>query len=192
MRYEIYRDFNLSLQELYQKGGRYQKAAERAKQIQRDWMLGEADPLKGVNLTKHGETRIKHCLKYDLTGFCRLITIRDNGVWTLCFVGTHDDCDQWLERNRGLTLIKNAKNELTTTRQSTNIKDKESRITGETDLSDGKLIDRIPSRYIDKIAKNIPWSLMEKFANLTTIDNEDDILLLAEQISDYKQQTVFF
>lgn len=190
MRYEIYKDFKLSLQELYQKGGRNQKAAEKAKQVVGDMQMN-VDPFKGLKTTHHGENRIKHCIKFDLTGFCRLITIRDNGVWTLCYVGNHEDSDNWLERNRSLTLIVNSKNELTTVRKSIDIKHAETRLSGESDLASGPLIERISSRYIDKISDGVPWTLMQKFSQLRTITDEDDILKLALEIEDGKEDVFY-
>jgi len=192
VRYEIYKDFNFSLQELYQKGGVYQKAAERGKQVQRDWMLHEEEPLKGFSLTNHGENRIKHCIKYDLTGYCRLITIRDNGVWTLCFVGSHKDSDKWLKKNTGLTLISDSKNELTTTHKSLDIRREETRLSRESDLSSGMLIERISARYIDKISSGISWTIMKKFSSLSTVSSEETILDLAYEIEDTKKTDVFF
>ena len=191
MRYEIYKDFKFSLQKLYQKGGRYQKAAEKAKQVVGDIQMN-VDPFKGLKTTNHGENRIKHCIKFDLIGFCRLITIRDNGVWTLCYVGNHEDSDNWLERNQGLTLIVNSKNELITVRKSIDVKHAETRLSGESDLADGPLIKRISTRYIDKISGGVPYSLMQKFSELGTISDEDDILKLALDIENDRKTDVFF
>ncbi|SVE46214.1 uncharacterized protein METZ01_LOCUS499068, partial [marine metagenome] len=101
-------NFMTSVQSLYHKGGLYQKAAEKVQAI-----IGRIsdpeirmDPLHGFNPTHHGEKRIKKCIKYDL-GFsgCRLITIQDQRVISLQFAGSHDDCDNWLNKNRGQTLI---------------------------------------------------------------------------------------
>ena len=50
--------------------------------------------------TKHGENRISGCVKYDLGGGYRLVTIRRKGAVYLVCVGSHDEVDIWLERNR--------------------------------------------------------------------------------------------
>ncbi|MCF8057437.1 MAG: hypothetical protein K9K37_12475 [Desulfocapsa sp.] len=52
--------------------------------------------------TKKGELRIKNCEKYDLGGGYRLICTRKGKHLFLLFVGTHDDCDRWLENNKGM------------------------------------------------------------------------------------------
>lgn len=50
--------------------------------------------------TRHGEQRIKNCVKYDLGGGYRLITIRVDGHLLVPFAGTHDEADQWIEHHR--------------------------------------------------------------------------------------------
>lgn len=50
--------------------------------------------------TKHGELRIDKCRKYDLGSGYRLICIEYGGDLFITYVGTHDDCDRWIENNR--------------------------------------------------------------------------------------------
>ena len=57
-----------------------------------------------VRLTRSGERRIKKCRKYDLGNGYRLISIQKGATVILLHIGTHDDADRWLERNRGLAL----------------------------------------------------------------------------------------
>ena len=58
-----------------------------------------------LNVTNHGESRIQHCVKYDLGKGYRLVTIKHKGIVSLEFVGNHDETDKWLDRNSGKTLI---------------------------------------------------------------------------------------
>lgn len=51
--------------------------------------------------TKHGEQRLKGCIKYDLGGGYRLITIKDESRLFIVFIGSHDEADSWLEKNKG-------------------------------------------------------------------------------------------
>ncbi len=73
---------------------------------------GKADQLiclitneKGDNLrekfrfTRHGEHRIKRCQKYNLGCGYRLVFIRKGCHIVLLYIGSHDDCSRWLERN---------------------------------------------------------------------------------------------
>ncbi len=62
-------------------GGSKQKAAEKALSIIK--CVQDGLPVPG-KLTNHGESRIKHCFKYDLPGACRLVTIEnEDTVWFL-------------------------------------------------------------------------------------------------------------
>lgn len=68
-------------------------------------------------LTNHGELRVKNCRKYDLGGGYRLITVRRNSVLHITYFGTHDECDRWLERHRGLTEISTASGDIISVRR---------------------------------------------------------------------------
>jgi mRNA-degrading endonuclease YafQ of YafQ-DinJ toxin-antitoxin module len=52
--------------------------------------------------TKNGEWRIKNCKKYDLGNGYRLIYLRKEDILIFLYIGTHDECSRWLERNKGL------------------------------------------------------------------------------------------
>lgn len=56
-------------------------------------------------VTRHGEFRIKKCMKYDLGGGYRLVCVKQGYHLILLYVGTHDDCDRWLNNNKGLHPI---------------------------------------------------------------------------------------
>ncbi|MFH2219296.1 MAG: hypothetical protein ABII68_06515 [Pseudomonadota bacterium] len=49
--------------------------------------------------TKYGEKRIKNCRKYDLGCGYRLITLQRGVKVFIPFLGTHDECQCWLESN---------------------------------------------------------------------------------------------
>ncbi len=53
-------------------------------------------------VTRHGELRIKKCIKYDLGSGYRLVCVKQGYQLVLLYVGTHDDCDRWLNSNRGI------------------------------------------------------------------------------------------
>lgn len=54
--------------------------------------------------TRNGEQRIKNCIKYDLGGGYRLVTIRVDNHLFIPFAGSHDETNQWIERHRYDTL----------------------------------------------------------------------------------------
>lgn len=144
MKYIEYRDFADALRNLFQSGGIYQKAATKVQAIIGRAHLGE-DPFLGIRLTKHGETRIPHCIKYDLEDFCRLITVRDSGCCAFLFVGNHNDCDRWIDRNRGFRLTATGKKELSSAFKSMDISQAETRINSDTDWSRGFLFEKLPA-----------------------------------------------
>ena len=75
-------------------------AAEQADAIIEQLRAG----LSSGTTTRHGELRIKGCVKYDLGGGYRMITIKRDGDLFILYVGTHDDCHRWIENNRDLPL----------------------------------------------------------------------------------------
>ncbi len=59
--------------------------------------------------TKHGEKRIKNCRKYDLGCGYRLITLQRGKTVFIPFLGSHDECQRWLENNSRLKAFKAGK-----------------------------------------------------------------------------------
>lgn len=66
---------------------------------------GEETEETRAKRTKHGESRLKNCLKYDLGGGYRLITLREGEQLFFACIGSHDETDLWLERNRGASFV---------------------------------------------------------------------------------------
>ncbi len=193
MRYVVYKDFRDSLSKLHERGGRYQKIAGKVFQVIGKSNIFEGkDPFDGVPVTNHGEHRIKHCVKRELGDWCRLVNIVNNGVTALCFAGTHEDCDKWLDRNRGLELALNDKGEITEILTSTDIKVDDKRINTNSGLSSQPLVKKISARHIEKIAGGVPWSIMQQFAELKSTATDDEILDLSCEIDDKEKQNVFF
>ena len=78
------------------------RAALRAEDIIRRFASGDYHTVEIVNRrTKHGELRINGCRKFDLGGGYRLVCIKQGGHLAAAYVGSHDDCDRWIENNRG-------------------------------------------------------------------------------------------
>ena len=89
------------MQALVKRGGAHSRAAREASRIIGSLTSG----MEELNrLTQHGESRIQSCQKYDLTEGFRLVTVRTEGFIYLLYVGSHQDVDRWLDRNRELTI----------------------------------------------------------------------------------------
>lgn len=98
----VHREFERRLHMLRRSGGVSGKIAEKA-----DQMVGSlgvvSDPGKRlpVRLTRHGEARIRNCLKFDLGNGYRILSVREGSTFYILFIGTHEECDNWLKRNTG-------------------------------------------------------------------------------------------
>lgn len=117
----IHRDpeFDKCLEALHSEGGIASQAAKRADDIIAQIMLkGEQFFLETGKITRKGEYRIKYCKKFDLVSGYRLVFIKQDNHVILCYIGTHDDCFRWLERNKGL---KYELNDATNTMQITSV-----------------------------------------------------------------------
>lgn len=51
-------------------------------------------------MTRHGEFRIKNCIKFDIGKGYRMVCVKEDDCVYLLFVGTHDACSAWVENNR--------------------------------------------------------------------------------------------
>lgn len=203
MEFGLFKGFIESLRELYQSGGPYQKAADRIKSI-----IGEistldntisSNPLDKLRDTKNGESRIKHCYKYDLNGFSRLITYQNNNLSVFLFTGNHDKSDKWLESHRGLILKldKDSKDykkfQTIPLYISENIELPKSTLSN-TSLSKGVLCEKLPEKYYEMLCNihGIKYFLMKKFEKLESTFLDEEIMDLVNEISDEKTKSLFF
>lgn len=106
MHYQTHPAFIPALHNFYHKNGNYRKAANKVlaawAKSQNQGIFSENHVFQGFNLTHHGENRIQHCFKYDLYDSSRLVTQQHNNICTFLFVGTHNEVDEWLNKNRNL------------------------------------------------------------------------------------------
>ena len=65
------------------------------------------DAIEGY--TKYGEKRIKNCRKYDLGCGYLLITLQRCKTVFIPFLGSHDECQRWLENNSRLKAFNSGK-----------------------------------------------------------------------------------
>lgn len=50
--------------------------------------------------TRKGEHRLKNCIKYDLGGGYRLVTVMAENHLFVTFLGSHDETDLWFDRHK--------------------------------------------------------------------------------------------
>lgn len=182
------------IQKLYAAGGNYQKAADKCKSVLWD-LKNSNDPLavlKNFPITNHGESRIKHSVKYDFPGHCRLVTIQDNGWLVLLFFGNHNDVDRWLESNKGLTVaITDPDKGLFDILISEDINDPNTRINPEPDYSPSFLYTKLKA-YWDILSNGIPSFIAKHLQKLDTSFNDDEILEIAGALENKEKQDLIF
>jgi superfamily I DNA/RNA helicase len=179
---------------LYKRGGSYQKAAERVKAIIHDVREGESpkDIFRNLKITNHGESRIKHVVKYDLAAYCRLITMQHDSSFVLLFVGDHDECDRWLNTNKGLVLTSNDRAKgLFNVFQSQDINDEANRLDSQSNYAEGRLYLKLKGFY-EKIKIGVPNIILKIFEAFETEVDDEEILEAAEGISDKDKSELFF
>jgi superfamily I DNA/RNA helicase len=108
MRFFEYKEFRSSILALTRKGGSFSKAASVADALIGKVAREDANPLHGLLTTDNGESRIDNCVKYDLVGRSRLVTVQINDYCLLLFVGDHNTVDKWLNRNKGIKFTLNS------------------------------------------------------------------------------------
>lgn len=175
------------IQSLHKSGGKFQQAAHKINKIICSVAMGNENPLSEIQTTNNGETRIKHCVKYDLPGFCRLITIQDNGICAIIYAGKHDECDKWLNANKGYTLtLKN--NELIGLVITDNIVEVTEIQREDNPITGGNLISKIKGHYLDIILENISASIYRKIQEFDCFTNDDEMILACLEIKQEKIQ----
>ncbi len=92
------------LNNLRRSGKKASLAADRADEIISRLRAGIFPPGQVATVTKHGELRIKGCMKYDLGSGYRLVTLKEGRRIYLLYIGSHDECHRWIENNRDLPL----------------------------------------------------------------------------------------
>ncbi|SIN93164.1 3'-5' exonuclease [Halodesulfovibrio marinisediminis] len=178
------------LQRLMKRGGFASKSAAKVNEIMGRIYL--ENPFHGVNTTNHGESRIDHCIKYQLFDGYRLITIKNKKVCLFAFAGSHDECDRWIKKKSGLSLIKNKDNEYDLILRSKDATIKTKRIQTKTDFSNSNLIDRLDKPYRNKFLKLLSGPEAMEFSRLTTQAQDKDILEIASTLADPQDAALLF
>lgn len=78
-------------------------AAIQVDEIIANLQAGKSTASEIGSVTKHGELRIRGCIKYDLGSGYRLLTFKRGRDLFVLYVGSHDECDRWIENNRDLS-----------------------------------------------------------------------------------------
>ncbi len=155
MIFSLYLDpkFTKTLNELRKQGGISSIVAKKADDLIRRLLLRGRDcSTETGKLTKNGELRIRKCKKYDMGNGYRLICLRKASRLILLYIGTHDECTRWLERNKGLEYdLNNAVENPLVTKQISLEAEPQIKKTDPADEYEERLISQIDDRMLRKI-----------------------------------------
>ena len=192
IKYLEHKDLRHCIIRLGRFGGKSKKASDQVRVIRSKIMDGDPAPFRGIPQTTHGESRVKNCVKFDLSGFARLVTVTEKNLVCLRYLGNHEDVDKWLDRNRGLTLTLSNDNDLVEINVSQNAKKPDSRISYEPDNYVGKILDRLDSKYRISLIGDMPNRVTEPIRELQADASEAAIWQSLSLITDDKQRGLIF
>jgi hypothetical protein len=182
-------EFSAGLPDLARRGGPFQRAAEKVDALIGRIRREDPEPLKPLSTTNHGESRIKHCVKYDLTSACRLITVQDQERCFLLYVGVHEDAEKWLKTNKGKEFGLNDKSQIVEVDQPSASYDGSESLVRHRRFSKGFLFERLNDELYDRLICNLPNRTRRILESLTSID-EDKLCAAAETIQDHELKAV--
>lgn len=189
---EIYqhKEFANSLRRMRQQGGQRSKVVKDVEALLYRVIEGGVDPFDGMPTTNHGESRLKHCVKYDLQFACRLVTVQTNGCRILLFVGSHDDTDRWLDSHKGLTFVVDHSKRVGTT--SVSMWNGPERISGEADNALGLLMGRLPAEMQTALAGDLTVSEARAVLDLECGASDDQIERAVSSIGNVERRIATF
>ena len=164
---------------LAKRGGKFQKAAQIVYEVIGKVTSGDSEPFRSCKATNYGENRLKHCVKYDLTGACRLVTVVHADITFLLYVGDHEDVDSWLDRNRGREFAVDEKNQLIEVSRPSDVRESgwdepvpllERYIPGESGL-----LERLDSELVENLLEAMPYKTGRALNELTIFSTDDEI-----------------
>ena len=180
MQYFTDKTFVNQLRKMRLSGGQSKNAAERIQALIYRITDGDKDPFSGMTTTNFGESRIKKCVKYDLPGRCRLVTVVYETKTIFLFAGTHAEADKWLARNAGIEFVATPENEIGKTQRPSRNKEP-----AEIDTKYvGPLFLRLDQNAQKRVSEDIPAVELLAVFNLQAGASEYEIDVALEPISD--------
>jgi hypothetical protein len=187
MQFYEYSKFRESIVELARKGSSYSKAAKDAEALVGRVALQQDNPLNGYKTTNHGETRINNCIKYDLCGRSRLVTVQSNGKCFLLFAGDHNTVDKWLDAKKGMTFALDDSQKLVEITSLSSVIGDDGPLVIENRYRHSQcLFELLDEELFDRFFDGMPRAIQRRLEKLTYLD-ELDLYNIAENLeADYK------
>ena len=175
---------------LYRRGGPYRSAAEKVLALIELVSSGHENPLSAYKTTNHGEDRINHCIKYDITGRCRLITVQTKKKVILLFVGSHDETEKWLNSHRGTRFVERG-GEIDYIRLYITSKGREDSTSDELCYSSGQLFEQLSTKEYDWVADGVARSDLVKIEKLNSFSSDKELYAAINGIRDETKKMLF-
>lgn len=176
-----HKDFDSSLHKLFRLGGQNRKRFEKASGIIEAINHGGLDDLKRFPITNHGESRIKSCVKFDLGDGFRLITQQANKCIVFLFVGNHDSCEDWLNRNRGLEVVFDTEAGTLRPIYKSDF-EKGVIVSPPPKPSEGPILEKLSASRVDELLEGVPGRIVMKLSQLGGTVSANEIQGICEDI----------
>ena len=176
--------------ELYHRGGPFRKAGERVLALITLITNKDEKPLEGWKITGNGESRIDRCVKYQLPGACRLVTVQEKGKIILLFVGDHESEEKWLNANRGAKFVVDKDSKLDEIRviSETLTEDDKPEICSE--YSKGQLYEALSNSEYEDLVDGTSRSVTRELEKLHSFSSDEDMFGAIEDIKDESQKSL--
>ena len=93
--------FEKQCKRLNKSGAKARKAVKNALDVLSKFKISKKSFNQLGSLSHYGELRLKDCFKYRLGNGYRLVVLIKKQALFVLLIGSHDQCNQWLETNRG-------------------------------------------------------------------------------------------
>lgn len=170
MQFYEYSQLRKSIVALSRKGSSFKKAADQADSLIGRVAREDNDPLHGFQKTLNGESRIKNCIKYDLCGRSRLITVQSNGNCLLLYVGDHDSVDKWLESNKNISFALDKENKFVEVHSKSSVIDESNLSIEHRYHQNEPLVKLVDEELIDRFLDSVPRKVQRGLDKLTSFD----------------------
>ena len=157
-------------------GGVAGQAAEQAHAIIGRFSAGGGGAEAFGQRTRHGESRIPHCVKFDLASGFRLVCVLDDNTVQFLYAGTHADCERWLERHKGYRLTVDKKTKRLVPIYPVNLGEPiPPRKTLPGLNPEERLLDRLDVQHFEMLPALRPAEVLS-LSRLTVVSSDDEIV----------------
>lgn len=175
---------------LYHRSGVFKKAGEKILALISLISNGDNSPLAGMKLTKKGESRLDKCIKYDLPGACRLVTVQDKGKVIFVFAGDHAEEEKWLEANRGKRFAVDHNSRIDEVRVVSATLSPGDKPTITPAYSKGKLYELLKDEEYDYLVSDLARSISRLLESLHSFSSDDDLFDAVDKIPEEDQKNL--